>query len=221
MIALAIVEDNTDLRNALVATLAAEDDFAVLGHAATAERALKSFDWPSINAALIDLDLPGTSGIELTAILKALHPHVAILVNTIYEDKETVFAALRNGASGYLLKGDQASDIPGAVRNLLSGGCPISPTIARWIIENFQSNPPSAHDAPYPSTPAADAQTLLTQREFQILQLLSEGFLYKEIAELIGVSAHTVHSHVRKIYSKLSASGRANALKRAKLLGFL
>lgn len=212
MIGIAIIEDNPDLRMALVAALAAEPDFEVQAEAASAERALKSFDWPRIDALLLDLDLPGASGIELTAILKVLHPHVAILVNTIYEDRDTVFAALRNGASGYLLKGDRAGDIANALRELLDGGCPISPVIARWIIENFQSTGQSSD---------AEGESQLTAREVQILQLLGHGHLYKEIADQLTISVHTVHTHIGKIYSKLSANGRAKAIKRAKMLGYI
>jgi DNA-binding NarL/FixJ family response regulator len=211
MISVAIIEDDAELREAIVTTLQAEPDFTVAAESATAERALQSFPWNQLQVLLLDLNLPGMSGIELTAVVKALHPDVAILVNTILEDKEAVFAALRNGAAGYILKGDQAGELAASLRHVLAGGGPMSPAIARWIIEEFQTN------CALGVTPEA----VLSEREVEILRHLERGRIYKEIADDLNISAHTVHAHLRKIYAQLSVRGRANALKKAKLLGYL
>ena len=133
------------------------------------------------------------------------------LVHTVHDDRQTLFAALRAGAFGYVTKGCMATDLLAAVTCSVSGMSPISPAIARYLIEEF--HPAEKRDS------AGDRS--LTARETQLLQLLAQGFLYKEIASKLGISTHTVHGHVKKIYGKLHAVNRSEALRKAASLGYL
>jgi DNA-binding NarL/FixJ family response regulator len=211
MIRLAIVEDDLLLLEAVARNLRTQDDFEVGLQVTTAEAALEFNGWASIHLVLVDLNLPSASGIDLIANLSQRYPELSILVHTVYEDRETVFAALKNGAEGYILKGDTEPGICESIRKLLGGGSPLSPTIARWIIEFFRSSPAQEE---------ATAQMLST-REIEVLQYLAGGLLYKEIADRLKISTHTVHAHIRNIYAALKSKGRKAAVQRAKMLGYL
>lgn len=152
------------------------------------------------NVALVDLNLPGASGIELIARLKELCPSILCLVLTTYEESTLIFDALKAGACGYLLKRTPPAEIISAIVQVKDGGSPMSPQIARQVVSFFHR------------TPATDDFSTLTDRERTVLDHLSQGAMYKEIAALMDISLDTVRSHLRKVYEKLHVHSRTEAL---------
>lgn len=166
----------------------------------TAEEALLHIPKHPPDVAVVDINLPGMSGIELVARLKETCPGVLCLILTTYEDGAPIFDALKAGASGYILKRAPAQEIVSAIIQVHQGGSPMSPQIARRVVNFFHNRPP------------ADELDVLSEREREVLQLLSEGSMYKEIAGHLNISIDTVRSHVRKIYEKLHVHSRTGAV---------
>jgi DNA-binding NarL/FixJ family response regulator len=166
----------------------------------SAERALPKLIEDPPNVAVVDIRLPGMSGIELVARLKGAHPSVLCLILTTHEDGITIFSALKAGASGYLLKRAPAEEIVNAIVQTHEGGSPMSPQIARRVVDYFHEST---------SIRGCDE---LSAREMEVLQLLSHGAMYKEIGDLLGISLGTVRSHIAKIYEKLHVHSRAEAM---------
>jgi len=209
---LCIVEDNTSLLQNLQAILRDEPDIRVTACFTSAEDALdKSPNWSEIDLLLVDLDLPGLSGIELIRHIRPFNPNLNILVYTVHEDRANVVEAIRAGACGYLLKGSASRDLLAALREIHAGGAPMSPRIARYVLTQLHQS----------ETPAVQKTYELTQRETEILRLLEHGYSYKEIAGRLNVSAHTIHAHIKNTYQKLQASGRAEAIRIGRVRGVL
>jgi DNA-binding NarL/FixJ family response regulator len=166
----------------------------------TAEEALRRIPKNPPDVAVVDINLPGMNGIELVSRLKDLCPGVLCLILTTYEDGVPIFNALKAGACGYLLKRAPAEEILGAIVQVHGGGSPMSPQIARRVVSFFHHEPPS------------DDLSALSEREHEVLKLLAEGSMYKEIADRLGISIDTVRSHVRKIYEKLHVHSRNGAV---------
>ncbi|MEI6168233.1 MAG: response regulator transcription factor [bacterium] len=204
---LCLVEDNATLLKSLAIRLAREPDILILGTYTSAEEALAQGTWGDIDILLADIDLPGISGVELIRRVRALYPAVIPMAFTICEDRTTVFAALKAGAYGYILKGDAPQLLVASLRELAQGGSPMSPAIARQVIREFH--------------PVGVDDHALTPRERAVLDLVAEGRLYKEIAGALGLSGHTVHTHIKRIYGKLHAHGRADAVQKAGEAGLL
>jgi DNA-binding NarL/FixJ family response regulator len=207
------VEDDKVLLEGLVNTFASQQAFDVAGAFGSAEDALQQMDWNSVEVLVVDIELPGISGVDLVTRVALEHPELRIMVYTIAEDRPTVLAAIKRGATGYLLKGSSASVLVTAVRDLLAGGAPITPKIAREIIRELQ---PASTDA---QVDEHRAETLLTRREQEILGWVAQGHSRDKIAALIGISAGTVHTHIKNIYAKLQAHNRTEAINRARDLG--
>jgi DNA-binding NarL/FixJ family response regulator len=167
----------------------------------TAEEALRFIQKHPPDVAVVDINLPGMSGIELVARLKDACPGVLCLILTTYEDGAPIFDALKAGACGYILKRAPAQEIVSAIIQVHQGGSPMSPQIARRVVNFFHHQP----------TPADDPD-VLSEREREVLQLLAEGSMYKEIAGNLNISLDTVRSHVRKIYEKLHVHSRTGAV---------
>lgn len=203
-----IVEDQDLVRNNLTLLLGGENGIEVAGTAATVEEALTAIPQASPDVVLSDLGLPDDSGVSLIRQLKEERPALDVLAYTVFEDRDTVFAALKAGASGYVLKGSTPRQLVEALENLAQGGAPMSPRIARAVISEFhgKSDPPGEE---------------LTPRERQVLAGIDEGYSYKEIAGELGVSPNTVHGYVKNIYEKLHARGRRDALQKARRKGWL
>ena len=208
MIRIAIVEDDPRQLHTLEQLFSAQPDMAVAASHASAEAALSQGNWSAVDLLLADLDLPGLSGPQLITRLAACHPTLICLAHTIHDDRASLFEALRAGACGYALKGTSSADLLQAVRDASKGESPISPAIARYLVQELCSRP------------AEDGESLST-REVDLLRLAAEGRIYKEIADRLHISQHTVHSHIKKIYSKLQAATRAEALRKARKLGYL
>jgi DNA-binding NarL/FixJ family response regulator len=196
-----IVEDDQGVREALVGIINNTPGLK-LGHAyASAEEAAKHFTAADTDVALVDINLPGRSGIELVADLKAKHPHLHLLMMTVYEDSEAIFNSLQAGATGYLLKRARPAEIVDAIQEVHRGGSPMSPEIARKVVLFFHKR-----------RDVAAEMEQLTKREVEILSQLAKGNFYKEIADHMGISLDTVRSHLRHIYEKLHVRSRHEAV---------
>lgn len=205
-----IVEDNPLLLSNLSLLLRGESGVEVVGAHGSAEDALLKTEWTTVDVLLADLDLPGISGVEMIRRVKAQHASVNCMAYTISEDRATVFAAIKAGACGYLLKGCSPREIIESIRALHDGGAPMSPRIARKVIMDIQSVERSESE-----------RSLLSGRETEVLKQIERGQSYKEIASAMKISSHTVHTHIKNIYEKVHASTREEALRKARSLGAL
>jgi DNA-binding NarL/FixJ family response regulator len=200
-ITVTIVEDNEQLRNTLARVLNRAEGFQCLQQFANAEDALKTLPQEKPNVVLMDINLPGMNGVECVRQLKPLCPETQFIMLTVYEDTENIFNALAAGATGYMLKRTPRAELLEAMRDVLKGGSPMTTHIARKVVQSFQR--PVA--APHPTEE-------LSPREKEVLDCLAQGFLYKEIAEKLGISYETVHTYIRRIYEKLQVRTRTEAV---------
>ena len=205
---LVIVEDNRLLLENLRLLLAGEAEINVVGAFASAEEALTELSKCNPDVMLVDLDLPGMSGIELIKKVKTVNPEIDIMPYTIFEDRETVFSAIKAGASGYILKGSTPRELVESLCSLYNGGAPMSPKIARKVIKEFQDG-------------VTDEDNLLSHREKNIVKGIELGLTYKNIAEKFNISPHTVHTHIKNIYEKLQAKDRQEAISKARRKGII
>ncbi len=212
MVRLTIVEDDPAHLALLGQVAAREADFKVAGLHPSAEAALAVTDWKQVDVLLTDLELPDLSGVGLIARAVRDNPRLLPLAYTIHDQRETVFAALRAGAFGYVIKGGTAVELVEAIRRVARGESPMSPAVARYLIDSFRKELPP---------PEAGSAENLTVRETDLLRLVASGLVYKEIGCRLAISPHTVHAHVRNIYEKLHAVNRPQALRRARELGYL
>jgi two-component system NarL family response regulator len=209
-----VVEDQALLLKSLCELLASTEGVELAGSHLSAEAALEKTDWTKVDVLLSDIDLPGLSGVELIRRVKVQWPAVNCMAWTVYEDRSTVFAAIKAGACGYLLKGSAPEDVLLALRDLVAGGAPMSPRVARKLLVEFQRTPEDQR-------PAADVTEPLTSRELEVLKGIEQGLSYKEIAQALSLSTHTVHGHLKHIYEKFQAHGRRDAIATARRLGVL
>ncbi len=201
MTTVSIVEDNDQLRATLARLIGREEGFRCVSNYGTAEAALAGLPNDRPDVVLMDINLPGIDGVECVRRLKPLLPDTLSLMLTAYEDTENIFNALAAGASGYLLKRAPRAELLEAIREVRNGGSPMTPHIARLVVQSFQK-----------AAPSAPATENLSTREQEVLDCLSQGFLYKEIAEKLGISYETVHTYVRRIYEKLQVRTRTEAV---------
>jgi DNA-binding NarL/FixJ family response regulator len=200
-ITVAVVEDDISIREALVTWLRKADGFTLVGEFPDAESALSAFPTLKPNVALVDVNLPGQSGIQCVRTLKPLLPGTQFVMLTVYEDATHIFDALTAGATGYLLKDTPRQALIDALIEVHSGGSPMTSNIARKVVQAFQQ-----------SEPKAKSVDRLSKRENEVLSLLAQGYLYKEIASTIGTSGSTVNSYIRRIYEKLQVQSRGQAV---------
>ena len=204
-----IVEDDECLLKSITRIMEGQNDIQVVGSYFSTEEAMETTDWLAVDVLLADLSLPGISGVDLIAAATFQNPQLHSLVHTIHDDRESLFAALRAGAIGYVIKGMPALETLEAVRAVSIGTPTLSPSVARFLIQEFRSNSSSNPDE------------TLSSREVDLLTLSAQGLIYKEIGEKLSISPGTVHSHIKRIYRKLQASNREQALRRAQALGYL
>ena len=203
MTTIGIVEDDGGLREQLRRLIETTPGFRCAGDWASGEDALPALLAALPDIVLMDVHMPGMSGIDCVAALKETRPEAHVLMLTVYEDSEKIFRALSAGANGYLVKRDIPKKLMPALREMLSGGAPMSSHIARRVVSHFQKKP------------AAPADELsLSPREKEVLALLAEGCLYKEIAGKLGIGHETVRTHVQRIYQKLQVRTRTEAVVR-------
>jgi DNA-binding NarL/FixJ family response regulator len=200
----AIIEDQTRTREGLRALIASSDGFECIGAWGSMEQALAA-DWRvQPNVVLLDLGLPGMSGIEGITVLRKRAPEAALVVLTVYEDNDRVFRALCAGATGYLLKNTAPAKLMESLREANRGGAPMSPEIARLVIEVFRR----VH-------PPEKATHNLTPQELRLLKLLVEGHSYKTAAVEMALSINTIAFHIQNIYGKLQVHSKSEAVARA------
>lgn len=208
LIRVALVEDDSRIRASLISLFELADGCRCVNAFASAEEALAGAVADIADVVLMDINLPGQSGIECVAELKRRNPALLVIMLTVYEDADKIFAALRAGASGYLLKRTPPAELLEAIRDVRNGGSPMSSLIARKVVASFQD---AGAARPAGQAPAA-ALPPLTPREKDILDALAKGLLYKEIAERLGIGATTVRTHLRNIYEKLQVQTRTEAV---------
>jgi DNA-binding NarL/FixJ family response regulator len=205
-IKVSIVEDNRGTRESLSELLGRAPALRCVGAHPTGEEALQRIPAEEPDVVLMDINLPGMSGIECVSLLKQQMPKTQVLMLTTYEESDLIFDSLRRGASGYLLKNTPPAELIQAVEQVHAGGAPMSMQIARKVVNHFQR---IRH-------PASEVEQL-TKREQEILALLAKGFLYKEIADQLGITLSTVRAHLHAIYEKLHVQSRTEAV--VKFLG--
>ncbi|MBK7381947.1 MAG: response regulator transcription factor [Flavobacteriales bacterium] len=200
----AIIEDDFDMRHSFERTIELEGDLELKGSYASVEAFLaRPEGLDGLDVVLTDINLPGLSGIQCIAQCKPKRPQLQFLVITVFEDNANLFNALCAGATGYLLKSASAEEISQAVRDINAGGSPMSLAIARMVVGSVQQK--QANNALINS---------LTKREHELVQLLSEGYRYKEIADKLDLSIETVRTYIRAVYGKLQVHSRTDALNK-------
>lgn len=200
-ITVSIVEDNEQLRTTLARVLNRSEGFRCVSHYGSAEAALEGLPRDRPEVVLMDINLPGLNGVECVRQLKPRLPDTQAIMLTVYEDTDNIFNALAAGAAGYLLKRTKTPELLEAIREVQRGGSPMTTHIARKVTQSFQRSGPSPQ-------PAEN----LSQREQEVLDCLSQGLIYKEIAEKLGISYETVHTYIRRIYEKLQVRTRTEAV---------
>jgi len=204
-ITVAIVEDQSELRESLREVLDASPALHCVAACANGEEAVRDLQELRPQVVFMDINLPGMDGVECVKQLVALIPDVMVVMLTAYDNTDAIFRSLEAGACGYLHKPATGRELVAAAKDVMSGASPMSGKIARLVIQAFKK--------PLPATPSPD-ESELTVREKEVLHLLLDGLLYKEIAERMGVSTHTVNFHIQKIYHKLHCRSRAQVIAR-------
>ncbi len=199
-IRIVIIEDDQIIREGYTLLIGQTEGYAVVNSYESFDDAAKTITDDNPDVILLDIELPGTNGIQAIPRLKRLLPHTYILILTVYESEKTIFEALANGASGYLTKNTPATRIVDSIREVKDGGGPMSVNIARMVIKSFQRNQESP----------------LSKRETQILEQIAEGKSRSLIARDLFIDLETVRSHIKNIYLKLDVNSRADAIKTAK-----
>lgn len=205
----ALVEDDAPFAAALQRYFALVKEVQCVAHYRSADAALEKIGPEPPEVLLVDINLPGMSGIEFVSRIKLRFPQVLCLMLTMYEESALIFDALKAGASGYLLKRTPPKEVVSAIVETRTGGSPMSPEIARRVVSFFHQNQANPPPAKAPVDPGVEA---LAAREREVLELLSKGFLYKEIGDQLGISTHTVNTHIRRIYEKLHVQSRSQAV---------
>jgi DNA-binding NarL/FixJ family response regulator len=199
-IRVALVEDHAPLRQQIAQLIGEAPGFECAGAFADAESALAGLPAVAADVVLMDIQLPKLSGVECVARLKDSLPDVPVVMLTAYDDSETIFQALENGASGYLLKRTPPADLLRSIRDVHRGGAPMNSHIARLVVQSFHRRGASPR-------PAEN----LTAREEEVLRLVAQGFINKEIADTLGISLETVRQHLKNCYAKLHVRTRTEA----------
>ena len=205
-ISVSIVEDNDKLRGTLAKVIGRAEGFRFVSDYGSAEDALAGLLKAKPDVVLMDINLPGINGVECVRKLKPLLPQTQVIMLTVYEDTENIFNALAAGANGYLLKRTPTKELIEAIREVHRGGSPMTTHIARLVVQSLQK--PVA--APAPSSGGELSE--LSEREQQVLDLLAQGLIYKEIAEKLNIGYETVHTYIRRIYEKLQVRTRTEAV---------
>ncbi len=201
MVRILIFEDNDQLRESLCSLVSANKEFELAADYPNAKSATINVAAHTPDVVLMDIDMPGTNGIEAVRQLRAEGNTVPIIMLTVFDDNGNVLQAIKAGASGYLLKKHISTKLFSAIEEVLEGGAPMSPTIARMVIASMQKPSGNAYQ--------------LTPRENEILTLLSQGNSYKMIASQAEISLDTVRTHIKKIYEKLQVHSQTEAVSKA------
>jgi DNA-binding NarL/FixJ family response regulator len=204
MIKTSLVEDDQDFQKHLAEVLSADPEIELCGVYCSAEDFMAGYAAQPCEVVVMDINLPGATGIACVRQMKAAHPQLLFTMCSIFEDYDQLYESLKAGAVGYILKHQAIDQIANAVKDVHLGGSPISPTIANKLVQTFYQKP-ERH---------ASADEALTKREREILDLLTQGFRYKEIADQLNISVETVRTHVRNLYEKLHVQSRTEAINK-------
>lgn len=200
---ISIFEDNRKYRESLEFIILTSTDLELSGSFADTTRLQQRIAEHNPDVVLMDINIPGLSGIEAVKEIKKHFPHIQVCMQTVFEDDDKVFASLCAGASGYILKNTTAEKVLQAIKEVAEGGAFFTPSVARKILFNFQQQPEQAE------------YIQLSEREKEILKLLVDGLSYKMIADACNVSFHTIHTHIKNIYEKLHVSSKGEAVAKA------
>ncbi len=214
-ICIAMVEDDQPFAKTLQDYFALTPTIECVGAFASSEDALSKIPALAPEVLLVDINLPKMNGIEFVGHIVRECPGIICLMLTMYEESSLIFDALKAGACGYLLKRTPAKEIAAAIEQAKAGGSPMTPQIARHVVNFFQQQ----QQLQQPSPPPKAMEEGLAERERQVLGLLAQGYLYKEIADELQISAHTVNTYIRRIYEKLHVNSRSQAV--AKFQGLI
>lgn len=207
-----IVDDHAPFRMGLSALLSASDEFAIVGEVADGAEVVSAIEQLQPDLVLMDLNMPGMSGIEATRATVSSAPHIGVVVLTMFDDDDSVFAALQAGARGYLLKGASKVEIHQAIRTVAAGQAVFGPAIARRLQQYFAQ--------PRPAAGPSDAFPELTARERDILDLIAQHLTNPEIAERLGLTEKTIRNYVSNIFAKLQVNDRSRAIILAREAGY-
>jgi len=200
-ITVSIVEDDAPAREILAKWIERAPGFKCVGQHETVEHALESLPAEKPSVVLMDINLPGMSGIEGVRRLKSLLPETQFLMLTVYQDADHIFDALAAGASGYLLKQTPRNELLASIKDVHAGGSPMTSNIARRVVQAFHRDDATVSEA-----------AKLSQREREVLELLARGYLYKEIIDLLNISCGTLNTYIRRTYEKLHVRSRSQAV---------
>jgi DNA-binding NarL/FixJ family response regulator len=200
-ITVAIVEDDARVRRQLATIVTQMPQCVCVGEYANGENALAGLQKNLAQVVLMDINLPGMNGVECVRQVKTVLPVTQTIMLTVHQDTETIFEALAVGASGYLLKPVRKEELAQAIRDVVAGGSPMTSSIARKVVQSFQRLPP-----------AVTGLEVLSERERAVLDLLAQGYLYKEIGNQLDISIWTVSTYIHRIYQKLHVNSRSEAL---------
>lgn len=201
---IAIVEDDPRTRELLIEIVSRTPELELVSHYADSTQAVVSLPKDRPDVILMDINMPKLNGVECVQQVKPLMPDTQILMLTVYEDPDHIFAALSAGATGYLLKSTRRDELLAAIEQIMQGGSPMSSSIARKVVQSFARR----------KSEAEPGLETLSRREQEVLVLLTKGYLYKEIADALSVSMPTVSTYVRRIYEKLQVHSRSQAVAR-------
>lgn len=204
-IKVAIFEDNRSLREGLFQLIDGSDGFRCVGAFANCERLIKQIEDARPDVILMDIELPGISGIDAVKILKENFPEIKVLMETIFEDDDKIFNSICNGAEGYILKNTPPVLILSAIKEIYEGGAPMTPSVASKVLKMFKKN----------SSSSLKESFNLSEREKEILKNLVEGMSYKMIAANCFISIDTVSGHIKNIYKKLRVHSKSEAVTKA------
>lgn len=203
-IRVALVEDQGGLRESLQKALTGVPGITCVASCANAEQAIEELPAARPHVVLMDINLPGMSGVECVRQLVKRVPGVLVVMLTVFDNTEAIFNSLKSGACGYLHKPVRGRELIAAIREVAAGGSPMSAKIARMVVQTFSN--------PVAPAPTSQSQASLTDRERAVLDLILEGFPYKQIADRLDLSVYTVNFHIRNIYGKLQVHSRSEAV---------
>ena len=221
MIRVLLVEDEPGFAERFSDIVRSDPEFELIGIApnCAAARAILATTGPDI--LLADLGLPDGSGIEIIRETAKKYPQCDIMVVTVFGDEDHVLASIEAGAAGYVLKDSIPEEFIGLLRQLRAGGSPITPVIARKLLSRFKATAGTASSKASAEAAKPDVPHILSPRETEVLTYIAKGFSFNEIADLLGMSAHTVTTHVKRIYQKLAVHSRGEAVYEATQMGLL
>jgi DNA-binding NarL/FixJ family response regulator len=220
-ISVLVVEDEPQFLQRFCDAIIAEPALRLCGSARTVVGACALVDAESPEVVLADLGLPDGHGIEVIRCAKTAHPDCDVIVVTMFGDDGNVIDSIRAGATGYLLKDAMPRDIAGSILQVRAGGSPISPAIARRVLQSFRVPNHVVPGESFPPIETAHRSSVLSERESEILRLVAKGLNFKEVGSILSISPHTVITHVKRIYQKLAVHSRGEAVYEANQLGLL